>query len=135
MDSDKESSESNCLICISPCKELSTDLFLYNCSCIYTVHKECFVDWRRVSKTNRVCIICHEELLHAHERRMNVIHIEPMRRMMCVNYIIVPITTVTMIIIMVVFMQYILTIQLPEPLYTKNIYLTNYAYNYDRNEL
>jgi hypothetical protein len=52
----------DCLICIEPCRELSTDLFLYSCECIYPIHPQCFKDWRRRANTDRVCLICQEEL-------------------------------------------------------------------------
>ena len=61
-ESKSEEEEPSCLICIMPCKEVSTDLFLYNCTCVYAIHKDCFIQWRRITQTDRICIICHEEL-------------------------------------------------------------------------
>lgn len=51
----------NCMVCFSPCKSWSNDLFLYTCTCIYRVHPECFREWRIKTKTNRVCLICRDE--------------------------------------------------------------------------
>ena len=51
----------NCMVCFSPCKSWSNDLFLYTCTCIYRVHPECFREWRVKTKTNRVCLICRDE--------------------------------------------------------------------------
>ena len=136
MESTTDPSESNCLICISPCKELSTDLFLYNCECVYIIHKECFIDWRRVSKTNRVCIICHEELLPVRGHRTGVIVINPNREnrcSVCVNYILVPLLGVCMVIIISIILQFILTVQIPTTFYKKNINLLQY--NLDHDEL
>jgi len=48
-----------CLICITKCDTLSSDLFLYNCTCVYYVHKGCMINWRQVAKTDRICLICH----------------------------------------------------------------------------
>jgi hypothetical protein len=50
-----------CLVCFQPCKELSVDLFLYACSCVYPVHDSCFKEWRRLSGSNRICMICRTE--------------------------------------------------------------------------
>jgi hypothetical protein len=130
-------SDSTCLICISPCKELSTDLFLYNCKCVYAVHKECFTKWRRVTKTKRICIICHEELVEIRIRQEGIV-IHPgyeARRIVCINYLIVPISSITIALLVAFFVQYILTIQVTDPVYIKNRYLTNFEYNYIRDEL
>jgi len=54
-----DTSKNECLICITECDTLSNDLFLYNCTCIYYVHKGCMIDWRRIAKTDRICLICH----------------------------------------------------------------------------
>jgi len=51
----------NCMVCFSPCKSWSNDLFLYTCTCIYRVHPECFREWRVKTRTNRVCLICRDE--------------------------------------------------------------------------
>ena len=51
----------NCMVCFSPCKSWSNDLFLYTCTCIYRVHPECFREWRIKTKTNRICLICRDE--------------------------------------------------------------------------
>jgi len=52
----------DCLICIEPCHEVSKDLFLYSCECVYPIHSQCFKDWRRRANTDRVCLICQAEL-------------------------------------------------------------------------
>jgi len=57
----EDSSENDCSICLNPCKDLSIDLPLYNCTCIYYVHPECFDSWRHRTNTRRICIICREE--------------------------------------------------------------------------
>jgi hypothetical protein len=71
---DEESEESNditkqeqvdCLVCFQPCKEVSVDLFLYSCKCIYPIHTDCFKEWRSVTGSSRVCVICREELDYA----------------------------------------------------------------------
>ena len=62
----------DCMICLLPCNELSTDLFLHNCKCIYYVHAECFREWRRVTDTDRICIICREELPYIPEEPLIV---------------------------------------------------------------
>jgi hypothetical protein len=125
-------SETNCLICISPCKELSTDLFLYNCECVYVIHKECFIDWRRVSKTDRICIICHEELLGIREHRPNVIiPFRANRCTECVNYVVIPAAGVFLVIIISIILQFILTIQIQTTFYKKNINLLQYNMGHD----
>ena len=55
------------MICIEPCHEVSKDLFLYSCKCVYPIHSQCFKDWRREANTNRVCLIC-QECLEPHNR-------------------------------------------------------------------
>jgi hypothetical protein len=50
-----------CLVCLSPCKAWSNDLFLYTCHCVYRIHPECFKMWRSRTGTDRVCLICREE--------------------------------------------------------------------------
>jgi len=67
-----EKEEGDCMICLLPCKELSTDLFLYNCKCIYYVHAECFREWRRSIDTDRICIICREEIPYVPEESIMV---------------------------------------------------------------
>jgi hypothetical protein len=52
------SSNNDCLICITKCDTLSSDLFLYNCTCVYYVHKNCMINWRQIAKTDRICLIC-----------------------------------------------------------------------------
>jgi len=123
-----DSSDLNCLICISPCKELSTDLFLYNCKCVYVIHKKCFVDWRRISKTNRVCIICHEELLPG----VIVINrrIDPAIPII-VNFFVVPLLGVGLVVVISFIIQYVLTTQIPALFDTKN----NYLFPSNREEL
>jgi len=58
----QEEQINDCLVCLQPCEELSVDLFLYTCSCIYPVHDACFKQWRNTTKNDRVCMICREEL-------------------------------------------------------------------------
>ena len=135
MDAILDPSDTTCLICISPCKELSTDLFLYNCQCVYGIHKECFIDWRRVSKTNRVCIICHEELLPVRGQRPGIIMnpIRENRHGFCVNYILVPLAAAGIVIIISIVIQFILSVPIPTIFYKKNISLLEY--NLDHDEL
>lgn len=52
----------DCLVCLQPTTERSDTLFLYNCTCLYAIHANCFRDWRRRSETSRICLICHEGL-------------------------------------------------------------------------
>ena len=59
---ESDTSDSECLVCLLPCNEMSVDLFLYTCSCVYPVHHACFKEWRTVAKNDRVCMICREEL-------------------------------------------------------------------------
>jgi len=59
---EKQEQDMDCLVCLEPCKELSVDLFLYTCSCVYPVHDACFKEWRGITKNDRVCMICREEL-------------------------------------------------------------------------
>jgi hypothetical protein len=59
---EQEQDIKDCLVCLQPCEELSVDLFLYTCSCIYPVHDACFKQWRHTTKNDRVCMICREEL-------------------------------------------------------------------------
>ena len=131
MESESDPSDSNCLICISPCKELSTDLFLYNCNCIYVIHKECFIDWRRVSKTNRICIICHEELEPIRGYRQGVINLHIVERnengnTRCMKFVFIPLFTLGVIVFVVFVIQNILTVILPAFFYKKNSYLLPY---------
>ena len=64
-----------CLVCLQPCKELSVDLFLYYCSCVYPIHDTCFKQWRTISGSNRVCMICREELDYNSEDEIQVIRL------------------------------------------------------------
>lgn len=57
-----EDGPTDCLVCLLPCTTTSQDLFLYNCTCIYYIHTDCFRTWRERSHTNRICLICREEL-------------------------------------------------------------------------
>ena len=126
MESLPDSSDTNCLICISPCKELSTDLFLYNCKCVYVIHKKCFVDWRRISKTNRICIICHEQLLPIRRNQENIINIHAIqehRYYRCVNNVIVPILVVFIVVILAFIIQYFVTVIIPAFMFKKNSFL------------
>ena len=52
----------NCVVCFEPTTEKSTQLFLYNCRCVYFVHEPCFRQWRQQTGTDRVCLICREGL-------------------------------------------------------------------------
>jgi hypothetical protein len=57
-----ENELTECLVCLQPCSTTSQDLFLSNCTCIYSIHPNCFRAWRERSHTNRICLICREEL-------------------------------------------------------------------------
>jgi hypothetical protein len=57
----------DCVICLQPTNEKNTDLFLYNCKCVYAIHTNCFRDWRRHTETRRICVICREGLESFHE--------------------------------------------------------------------
>ena len=59
---EQEQDIKECLVCLQPCEELSVDLFLYSCSCVYPVHDACFKQWRNTTKNDRICMICREEL-------------------------------------------------------------------------
>ena len=59
---ESDTSDSECLVCLQPCNEMSVDLFLYTCSCVYPVHHACFKEWRTVAKNDRICMICRQEL-------------------------------------------------------------------------
>jgi hypothetical protein len=52
----------NCVVCFEPTTEKSTQLFLYNCRCVYFIHEACFRQWRQQTGTYRVCLICREGL-------------------------------------------------------------------------
>jgi hypothetical protein len=54
-------SSGDCLVCLTPCKSWSNELFLYTCHCIYRIHPTCYKEWRSSTQTNRICIICKEE--------------------------------------------------------------------------
>ena len=55
-------SSDNCLVCLNPCSALSNELFVYNCECVYRIHPVCFREWRRITNSDRICIICQESL-------------------------------------------------------------------------
>jgi hypothetical protein len=55
-----------CIICLESCTSMSPDLFLYNCTCVYTIHPECFKEWRSIGETSSICVICRESLV-SHE--------------------------------------------------------------------
>ena len=57
-----ENESTECLVCLQPCSTTSQDLFLYNCTCIYYIHAECFRRWREITQTDRICLICREEI-------------------------------------------------------------------------
>ena len=100
------------------------------------IHRECFLDWRRVSKTNRICIICPEELLHVRENRPGIIVINPIqenRYTFCLNYVVIPLAGICFIIIISIIIQFILTVQIPTTFYKKNMSLLQY--NLDHDEL
>lgn len=59
---DKERETDDCMVCLQQTLEQSTQLFLYNCRCVYPIHASCFRDWRRMTETNRICLICREGL-------------------------------------------------------------------------
>jgi hypothetical protein len=68
----------DCLVCIEPCTDLSKDLFLYSCICVYPIHPECFKDWRRRTNTDRVCLICQESLdPHSEQRPQQLMIVNP----------------------------------------------------------
>ena len=52
----------DCVVCLQQTREKSNQLFLYNCRCVYAIHASCFRDWRRMTETNRICLICREGL-------------------------------------------------------------------------
>lgn len=52
----------DCVVCLQQTREQSNQLFLYNCRCVYAIHASCFRDWRRMTETNRICLICREGL-------------------------------------------------------------------------
>jgi hypothetical protein len=52
-----------CIVCLEACTSLSSDLFLYNCTCVYAIHPECFKKWRSIGETSSICVICRESLL------------------------------------------------------------------------
>ena len=51
-------SSGDCLVCLNPCTSVSSDLFVYNCKCVYHIHNACFKEWRRVANHDRICMIC-----------------------------------------------------------------------------
>lgn len=56
-----------CIVCLEACTSLSSDLFLYNCTCVYAIHPECFKEWRSIGETSSICVICRESLLSFEE--------------------------------------------------------------------
>ena len=52
-----------CIVCLEACTSMSSDLFLYNCTCVYAIHPECFKEWRSIGETSSICVICRESLL------------------------------------------------------------------------
>jgi hypothetical protein len=61
-ETEREAGGDNCVVCFEPTTEKSTQLFLYNCRCVYFVHEACFRRWRTQTGTDRVCLICREGL-------------------------------------------------------------------------
>ena len=76
-DASDDKSINECLICITECDTLSSELFLYNCKCMYYVHKQCMIDWRRIAETDRVCLICHITIDDFNDKNLQVIHYRP----------------------------------------------------------
>jgi hypothetical protein len=58
----EEGKTEDCVVCLQQTREKSSQLFLYNCRCVYAIHANCFRDWRRMTETNRICLICREGL-------------------------------------------------------------------------
>ena len=56
-------SPKECVVCLESCTSMSSDLFLYNCTCVYAIHPECFKEWRSIGETSSICVICRESLL------------------------------------------------------------------------
>ncbi len=70
-----------CLICLSSCDTLSSDLFLYTCECIYLVHPNCFKEWRSRANNNIICLICRIELEPFYEdQRQLVVYRDPVNQ-------------------------------------------------------
>ena len=69
--------EEACLVCLVPCDTKSNDLFLYNCTCIYPVHPDCFRNWRNISKTDMICMICRTEIetYNTHEDQLDIVQV------------------------------------------------------------
>jgi hypothetical protein len=61
-ETEREAGGDDCVVCFEPTTEKSTQLFLYNCRCVYFVHEACFRRWRTQTGTDRVCLICREGL-------------------------------------------------------------------------
>ena len=72
---EQQEQQTECLVCLQPCKELSVDLFLYYCACVYPIHDACFKQWRTISGSNRVCMICREELDYNSEDEIQVVRL------------------------------------------------------------
>jgi hypothetical protein len=64
----EEGKTDDCVVCLQQTLEKSSQLFLYNCRCVYAIHASCFRDWRRMTETNRICLICREGLESFEER-------------------------------------------------------------------
>ena len=69
-----------CLICLSSCDTLSSDLFLYTCECIYLVHPSCFKEWRSRANNDIICLICRIELAPFYEDQQLVLYHPPVRQ-------------------------------------------------------
>ena len=74
-----DSSGGECLICLSSCDTLSSDLFLYVCDCNYLVHPNCFKEWRQRANNNIICLICRVELESFYEEQQLVVYRAPVR--------------------------------------------------------
>lgn len=58
----EQDSSDTCLVCLNPCSAFSHELFVYNCDCVYRIHPVCFREWRRITQSDRICLICQESL-------------------------------------------------------------------------
>ena len=110
-----DTSKNECLICITECDTLSNDLFLYNCTCVYYVHKGCMIDWRRIAKTDRICLICQVTI--EDDKELRVVHYRPVvvvnnreRRFIgtLIRFVFLPFTACTVIAGIVLIMAFIL---------------------------
>jgi hypothetical protein len=59
----KAEASKECMVCFESCTFMSSDLFLYNCTCVYAIHPECFKEWRSIGETSSICVICRESLM------------------------------------------------------------------------